>query len=320
VVRTLLIGAASLSVLAPTTVAHADPTLAEIEAQLDTSNKDLEATIEAYNAINIDLAASQAKAAELANRLKPLEDGVAAANANVELIAVTAFKNSGNLRTLSVVLGAQSSGSLMDQLSTLQQISHQQQKNIQDLKTARSKFDDEKKTLDETLAAQNTQKADLENKRKKIDGDVKKLDDLKKRATNAGAKPKAVYNPGPLPTVSGKAGVAVAYAEHAAAMHYDYVYGKAGPTTFDCSGLTMAAWGAAGVKLDHNAARQWKQVTQFHDRSKLQPGDLVFYNGLGHVAIYIGADAVVHAPHPGEKVQRAAVNVDSIVGYGRVKG
>jgi cell wall-associated NlpC family hydrolase len=305
-------------VLAPATVAHADPSLADIEAQLDKSNKDLEATIEAYNAINIDLAASQAKSAGLTDKLKPLEDGVAAANANIEQVAVAAFKNSGNLRSLSVVLNAQSSGSLMDQLSMLQQISHQQQKNIDDFKVAKTKLDDEKKLLDVTLAAQTTQKTDLENKRKKIEGDVKKLDDLKKKATAAGSKkvtsPGAT--PGNLPAVSGRAGDAVNFAK--AQLGEPYKWGAAGPSAWDCSGLTMGAWKAGGVNLEHNAARQWSQVAHI-SKSQLAPGDLVFYNGLGHVAIYVGNNVVIHAPHAGEDVKYAPVDVDSIYGYGRVR-
>jgi cell wall-associated NlpC family hydrolase len=98
-----------------------------------------------------------------------------------------------------------------------------------------------------------------------------------------------------------------------------YVYATAGPTTFDCSGLTMAAWKAAGVTLPHNAAEQYSK-TRHISRSQLQPGDLVFYNGLGHVAIYVGNNSVIHAPHPGAFVTGATITLDPIVGYGRVVG
>ncbi|WP_432835494.1 NlpC/P60 family protein [Dactylosporangium sp. CA-092794] len=317
--QAVLAAAASIVVLAPATVAHADPTLAEIEAQLDKSNQDLEATIEAWNKLNIDLAASQAKSTELEAKLKPLEDGLNAANAGVEELAVAAFKSStGNLRSLSIVLGAQSSDSLMDQLSMLQQITRNQQKSIDDFRSAKSKVDDEKKQLDQTIAAQNTQKADLENQRKKIEGDVKKFEDLQKKATAAGSKkvnpPKT--DPGNLPAVSGKAGTAVNFAK--AQLGKPYKWGAAGPSSYDCSGLTMAAWKQAGVTLPHNAASQWSQVAHI-PRGSLAPGDLVFYNGLGHVGIYVGNDTIIHAPHTGTVVQYAPIGVDSIYGYGRVR-
>ncbi|WP_433056829.1 NlpC/P60 family protein [Dactylosporangium sp. CS-033363] len=303
--RTLAIGFISLAVLAPATVAHADPSLSEIEAQLDKQNKDLEATIENWNKLNIDMADSQAKAADL-------EKNLTAANEGVSQIAIEAFKTNGSMRNINIMLSATSSGSLMDQMTMLQQVTRAQQKSISDYKNAKTQ-------LDQTIAAQNTQKADFENQRKKIEGDVKKLEDLQKKAKNAGSTKVtgANYNPGTLPAVSGNAGAAVNYAK--SKLGKPYVYGAGGPNSFDCSGLTMAAWAAAGVSLPHNAASQWSKVAHI-PRSSLAPGDLVFYNGLGHVGIYVGNDTIIHAPHTGDVVRYASVSVDSIYGYGRVKG
>ena len=304
--RTLLLGAVSLIVLAPATVAHADPTLAEIEAQLDKSGEELEVIIESYNQINIDLAASQAK-------VQPLADNMTAASANISQVAIASFKTSGNLRNLSVMLNASSSNDLMDRMSLLQQLSKEQQKQISDLSQA-------KKKLDETLAAQNAQKADLESKKKQIEGDVKKLDDLKKKAENAGStKTKPVAKPtGPPPAVSGQAGKAVTYAWNQ--LGKPYKWGAAGPSSFDCSGLTMMSWNAAGISLPHNAASQWKSSHVSHiSRAQLAPGDLVFYSGLSHVGIYIGNNQIIHAPTTGKNVQIAPVDKGStIYGFGRV--
>jgi len=86
-----------------------------------------------------------------------------------------------------------------------------------------------------------------------------------------------------------------------------YVFGAAGPTWWDCSGLTMRAFGAAGVSLPHSAAAQMgygKSVSY----SSLKAGDLVFFNHGGrsyvsHVGIYLGGGRMVHAPHPGARVK-----------------
>jgi peptidoglycan DL-endopeptidase CwlO len=82
-----------------------------------------------------------------------------------------------------------------------------------------------------------------------------------------------------------------------------YVYGAAGPDAFDCSGLTMYAWAAAGVSIPHASSMQPSSGTPV-SISDLRPGDLVFYySPISHVAMYIGHGEVVHAPHTGSYVQ-----------------
>jgi cell wall-associated NlpC family hydrolase len=103
------------------------------------------------------------------------------------------------------------------------------------------------------------------------------------------------------PPVSGRAAVAVATA--LAQIGKPYVYGAAGPDAFDCSGLTMYAWAAAGVSLSHASSIQSHEGVPV-SISDLRPGDLVFYySPVSHVAMYIGNGMVVHAPHPGSVVQ-----------------
>lgn len=81
-----------------------------------------------------------------------------------------------------------------------------------------------------------------------------------------------------------------------------YVYGAAGPDAFDCSGLTMYAWAAAGVSLSHSSGVQPSQGTPV-PLSQLMPGDLIFYySPISHVAMYIGHGQIVHAPHSGTVV------------------
>ena len=96
-------------------------------------------------------------------------------------------------------------------------------------------------------------------------------------------------------------GPAVAYAK--AQVGKSYVWGAAGPSSFDCSGLTMAAWQQAGVSLPHNSGAQYAAGKQISE-SELKPGDLVFYySPISHVGIYIGDGQVVNALNPGSGVQ-----------------
>ena len=81
-----------------------------------------------------------------------------------------------------------------------------------------------------------------------------------------------------------------------------YVWGGASPGGFDCSGFAMYVYAQVGVSLPHNAAMQYGMGVPV-SRSDLQAGDLVFFNGLGHMGIYIGGGQFIHAPHTGDVVK-----------------
>jgi len=81
-----------------------------------------------------------------------------------------------------------------------------------------------------------------------------------------------------------------------------YVWGGASPSGFDCSGLVMYVYAQLGVSLPHYTVAQWNATIPI-STSELQPGDLVFFDGLGHVGIYIGNGQFIHAPHTGTVVQ-----------------
>jgi cell wall-associated NlpC family hydrolase len=312
VLRALLIGAASVVFLAPASAALADPSPAEIQKQIDEGNNALELVVESYNKVNGDLAATQAALAALEARVRPLLSKVDAAAANVDEIARTAYQAGNNLRTVSLLLTAGSSGSFIDKLGTLQQLSSHQQHAVDAFADAKRQYDAEKKRLDGLLAVQTAQRADLAAKKAKIEGDIARLDAMQKRA--GGTTTDATTDYGPPPPVSGTAGKVVDFAW--AQLNEKYVFGAAGPDTWDCSGLTMMAWKAGGKSLPHNAAQQYSVVHHI-SRSELAAGDLVFYNDLGHVGIYIGKNQIIHAPNKRTVVKVGPINGDPIIGYGR---
>jgi cell wall-associated NlpC family hydrolase len=96
-----------------------------------------------------------------------------------------------------------------------------------------------------------------------------------------------------------------------------YVRNGAGPNGWDCSGLTMKAWKAAGVTLPHSAGKQYR-IGKKISKSQLRPGDTVFfYPGISHVALYAGNGNVIHAPHPGKKVSYIKMKYMPYVGARR---
>jgi len=81
-----------------------------------------------------------------------------------------------------------------------------------------------------------------------------------------------------------------------------YVYGGTGPDSWDCSGLMMKSWAAAGVSLPRVVGPQYNALKPV-SMSSLQPGDLVFYGDMSHDGMYLGNGRVVHAPRPGKSVE-----------------
>ncbi|WAP56622.1 C40 family peptidase [Streptomyces sp. S465] len=118
----------------------------------------------------------------------------------------------------------------------------------------------------------------------------------------------------PIPA-TGRAALAVSYAY--AALGKPYVWGATGPHGYDCSGLTQAAWRAAGVSLPRTTYTQISAGRRVQ-RDQLAPGDLVFfYSGISHVGIYIGGGRMIHAPHPGAPVRMASVSDMPFAGAAR---
>ena len=101
----------------------------------------------------------------------------------------------------------------------------------------------------------------------------------------------------------GVVGVAMRY------LGVPYVWGGASPGGFDCSGFVMYVYGQMGVSLPHYTGAQWNVGVPVA-RGDLQPGDLVFFDGLGHVGIYIGGGQFIHAPHTGD-----VVKISSMTGW-----
>jgi peptidoglycan DL-endopeptidase CwlO len=123
------------------------------------------------------------------------------------------------------------------------------------------------------------------------------------------ATPKVSFGAGPTST-------AVAGARYGSvvgiAMQYlgtPYVYGGASPSGFDCSGLVAYAYAQVGVSLPHYTVAQYNYADSVSvSKSQLQPGDLVFFAGLGHVGIYVGNGQFIHAPHTGSVVRIDSLN------------
>ncbi|CUR53948.1 putative exported cysteine proteinase [metagenome] len=140
------------------------------------------------------------------------------------------------------------------------------------------------------------------------------LDDLEEEQQAAILEASRSGDVSRLPDVeaSGRAAAAVQYAM--AQVGKSYVYGAAGPSAFDCSGLTMMAWAQAGVGLPHSSSAQFSSGPRISE-SDLQPGDLVFYySPISHVGMYIGNGLIVNAENPSAGVKVTGLHAMPYVG------
>jgi peptidoglycan DL-endopeptidase CwlO len=314
VLLTVMVGVVA-GLLMPTAAAYGAPSIDQIEKQIRTMSARLEHTVEQYNKVTEELKASRARANALDARITLLQTQMDVASSEVNAAAVSAYKG-GDLAAINSVLASGSIGVLVDRILLIDQIARQRQADIATYRAAKAQVDAQRGNLAEVLVAERKQRDDLTVKRVRITRDLARLYALRKLAYGRIQVAAGSGYHGTPPYVPGKAGVVVRYAFHALGARY--VWAAAGPygSGYDCSGLTLAAWRAAGVTLPHNAAMQWGVLPHI-SRSSLRPGDLVFYHNLGHVGIYVGNGQVIHAPTFGEVVKISSVDMMPPYGYAR---
>ena len=127
----------------------------------------------------------------------------------------------------------------------------------------------------------------------------------------AAVSPDGAVTVAPPSQYTGVVGIAMQY------LGTPYVWGGSSPGGFDCSGLVMFVYSQVGVSLPHNAAAQYNYGVPV-SRDQLEPGDLVFFDGLGHVGIYIGSGEFIHAPHTGDVVKISSLR--RVLVRGHVRG
>ncbi|MEH1167512.1 NlpC/P60 family protein [Micromonospora sp. CPCC 205539] len=315
--RTVALVGMSAALIAPTAAAHAEPSPADLTRRIETSSAELEGIVESYNKLSEEIKTNKTAVARLQARIGPLEQQTEQSRADVAALATTAYK-SGGLQTADALLRAGGSAALLDRLGTLDQLTRQRQESISGFTANQRRLLDEKARLDATLARQAAQARELAAGKRRIESDLAELYELRRQAYGAAterAAPKAAPTE-KAPAVAGDAGAAVRYAY--GALGKPYRWAADGPDGYDCSGLTSAAWRAAGKSLPHNTRMQWGVVAHI-GRSELRPGDLVFYRGLGHVGLYVGGNQVIDAPSAGRNVLKRGMNMMPIQGYGRVR-
>jgi cell wall-associated NlpC family hydrolase len=264
----------------------------------DQSAQQLASAKQRLNLVNREVKADQAK--------------FSADRDEIASIASTAFEN-GTMSSMGALLTSNNPQAVMDQASLLLQMSRDRSGQIkQFIATAAQLASAQQmaKRTEQGIATLESQRLD----RKKSIG--RTLDKQKAiLATLTAAQQQQVTSSSlggsgtttatdPIATNT-QAGQAVAYAY--SKLGDPYVYGATGPSSFDCSGLVQAAWAAAGVSIPRDTYEQWAALPHV-PTSQLQPGDLLYFNGESHAAIYVGGNMIVDAPVPGQNVEEVALS------------
>jgi cell wall-associated NlpC family hydrolase len=319
--RFVTLASAALAAVAvgvlPATQAHATPTPQEVETQIDTLWGTLEPLVEQYNGVHYQLTQNQGKQADLIKQMGPLQIQVDLAQVRVGAMSADLYMH-GPGSNLNALLESGSPADLIDRLNSLNELARQQQETVSQAQQQVDQYLKQKQALDVLVGQQQKQDADLAAKKTQIQSQLNQLQQLRTAAYGASGNAGGSLKPVACPyTYTGGAGGKAAQVACSLIGH-PYGWGDAGPTSYDCSGLTMAAWAAAGVSLAHFTVTQHSQTKRI-SASDLQPGDLVFYGSdLHHVALYVGGGWVVHAPKPGDYVRMAKMaDPGSINSYGR---
>ena len=318
--------------VSPSASADPDPSIAEVSDRVGQLQHEAEQAIERYNTINEQVAdardALSAVRSDVRSQRKETED----LRGQVEQLVLAQAESTGGVDTAARLLGADDPDTFVASMLAMESYSDQTADMLTSYENSRAQLelrqqqaqgqlaeieeaeaqaaDDKAEALDKAEAAEELL-AELEEER------AARIAAQQASSTSRTTTNRVPQAPVPAaPPASGNAGTAVATA--LAQVGDAYSYGAAGPDAFDCSGLTMFAWRAAGVSLPHSSSMQAGMGVPVSP-SAMQPGDLVFYySPISHVGMYIGGGRIVHAPNSSTVVQVVGVHTMPLAAVRRV--
>jgi len=322
--------------------AAADPTLEGKQAQAEAVlaqvrqlDSETALAVEAFNLANIKLGQIRKEQAQNGVRLKVARKSLGKAQILLEQRLVAIYTSGTSGTAMDVILGATSIEDLLNRLDTVDRVSDQDAEVLRQVTSYREAVKVRKAQLKKAHAAQERVVAERAAHRRFVEGKLRERqallatikDEIRRIQERERARQLALarqararvarYSPDPASAAAAQAALLSADVPDARyggvvgiAMRYlgvPYRWGGASPSGFDCSGFSMYVYAQVGVSLPHNAAMQYGHGTPVA-RSQLAPGDLVFFNGLGHMGIYIGGGQFIHAPHTGDVVKISSLN------------
>jgi peptidoglycan DL-endopeptidase CwlO len=308
-IATGLVAVGGLSVFASGAGAAPQPTVDQVQARINQLTSQFDTVSEQFDQASQQLSAAQSKLSQVRVHLSRANAQFQTAQANVAQTAAAAFEDTGATSVAGVLTSGDPSvvlqqGSLLMELSgsrnaetkqlltdasQLAGVEQEMQRTESGIATLKSQLSVHKNSLGNLISTEKATLASLT---------VPQQQTVQSNSIGANGSSAPQPYTGPTSTQAGKA-VAFTYAQ----LGKPYQWGATGPGSYDCSGLVQAAWAAAGVAIPRDTYEQWAALPHIAT-SAIQPGDLLYYDGEGHVAMYVGDGYIIDAPQTGMNVQK----------------
>jgi peptidoglycan DL-endopeptidase CwlO len=307
----LVIGAGSL--VAMNAVAASKPTIGQVQAKVNQLTSQFDKVSEQLDQVDEQLKSAQQQLKQVSAKENQAQSQYQAAQTAVAEIAASAYEDTGST-SIAGVLTSGNPEAVLQQGALLLELTSSRDDQTQQLLTDATQLVSVRQEMQRTESGVAQLKNELSSRKKSLvslisseKATLASLTQPEQQQVQAGTvgagdtgttTPPATYT-GPTGT---QADAAVAFAFKQ--LGCPYVYGATGPCPdgFDCSGLMQTAWASAGVDIPRDTYSQWAALPHIPS-SDIQPGDLLYYNGEGHVAMYVGGGMIIDAPLPGMNVE-----------------